>query len=240
MGSPDDLYNGIAGLATYYLVPARLVQKTVIQFFQSMTTYTTPTINIKYARFLDPVFTSYVKNDTRWRDVEVPSEEVVRERVAGYREIWEKVGEKILAGMCGVLDLQFDRPVIDVYVVGLNPRPFSDPIVLKSGYEAVEFPAVLAHELMHRLFSINIDKVYKEIFSDMFPGEPATTQSHVVVHAVLMYLMRDVLHDEALLTANIERSKKHPTSEYSRAWDIVHECGYQKLINEFKEKYKRT
>jgi hypothetical protein len=197
-----------------------------------------PKILIKYARFLDPIFKAYVASDPRWKNVAVPTEDDVKERIARYRGEWERVGQKMLEGTCEVLGLSFDRPVIDVYVVSLNPRPFSDPIVIKSGHEPREFPSVLMHELTHRLFTINIDRVYPTIFSDMFPNETTTTQNHVVVHAVLKYLYLDTLNDDALLGEHIERSKKHSTAEYVRAWDIVQERGYREIIEEFKKNYK--
>jgi hypothetical protein len=187
---------------------------------------------------LNPVFTAYVTSEPRWKDVAVPTEDEVKERITRYRTEWERVGPKMLEGTCEALGLSFDRPVIDVYIVSLNPRPFSDPIVIKSGHEPREFPSVLMHELLHRLFSINIDRVYKEIFSEMFPSETTTTQNHVVVHAVLKYLYLDVLHDEEMLTEHIERSKKHSTAEYVRAWDVVQERGYREIIEEFKKNYK--
>jgi hypothetical protein len=203
-----------------------------------MNTTHMPKIDVKYARFLDPVFKAYVASDPRWKDVVVPTEDEVKEHIARYREAWDQVGPRMLEGACDVLGLSFDRPVIDVYVVSLNPRSFSDPIVIKSGHEPREFPSVLMHEFLHRLFSINIDRVYKEIFSEMFPNETTTTQNHVVVHAVLKYLYLDVLHDEVMFAAHKERSKTHPTSDYARAWEIVDEQGYKNIIESFKKKYR--
>ena len=202
-----------------------------------MSTNPLPHIDIKYARFLDPMFKAYVAMDPRWKDVAVPTEDEVKERIVRYREEWGRVGPQMLQGVCNALGLSFDRPVIDVYIVSLNPRSFSDPIVLKSGYDPHEFPSVLVHELIHRLFTINIERVYPTIFSDLFPEETPTTQNHVVVHALLKYVYLDVLHDESLLTGHLARSKEHSTSDYSRAWDIVNERGYKKIIEEFKNHF---
>jgi hypothetical protein len=201
-----------------------------------MSIHTLPRIDIKYARFLDPMFKAYVLADSRWKDVVVPTEDEVKERIARYREEWERVGPQMLQGVCDVLGLRFDRPVMDVYIVSLNPRSFSDPVVLKSGYDPREFPSVLVHELIHRLFTINIDRVYPTIFSDLFPKETPTTQNHVVLHAVLKHVYLDVLHDGSLLSEHIARSKKHPTSDYSRAWEIVEERGHTEVIEEFKNR----
>jgi hypothetical protein len=196
-----------------------------------------PRIKIKHGRFLEPIFTRYVTSDPRWSEVVVPSTEEVQERIQEYRSTWNTVHTLLLTSVCNTLDLTFDPGDISVYVVALNPRPFSDPIVLKSGYTQHEFVSVLTHELIHRLFSMNIRRVHATIFSDMFPDESPRTQNHVVVHAVLTHLFHDVLKNDAILDTNIERSKKHTTNEYVRAWDIVSDKGYMNIITEFKARY---
>ena len=197
-----------------------------------------PKIIIKYNRFLDPIFIGYIKSLPQWKDWQVPSSEEVLRRIEEYKKEWKKNEKIILNALCEITDLEFFRNVIDVYIVSGNPRQFSNPIVIKSGFEPLEFVITLTHELVHKLFSDN-NKIVPELLS-LFPKETPTTANHVVIHAILKYLYLDVLNNEKLFQKNITMSKGHSTNDYQRAWIIVEEKGYKNIIKTFKEIYKKS
>lgn len=150
-------------------------------------------------------------------------------RVKNYKSEWAKFG------LCNITELKFNRDVIDVYIVSVNPRQFSNPIIIKSGFEPDEFIDTLTHELIHRLLVLN--KIKKTaIVNKQYMDESATTQNHILVHALLQYIYLDILKDSVRLEKNILRSKNHNTNDYSRAWETVEKEGYKKIINEFKLK----
>ncbi|MBI2099996.1 MAG: hypothetical protein HYT48_01500 [Candidatus Vogelbacteria bacterium] len=203
-----------------------------------------PKIVIEYNRFLDPIFTFYCQNAPEWKargwnDWKPPTLEVIKERIKCYKEEWKKNEDKIIMSMCEVLGLFFHRNVIDVHIVSGNPRQFSWPIVIKSGFSPAEFVDTLAHELIHVLMTDNHDKIKwpREIL-EHFTHETKLTTNHIVVHATLKYIFLDVLNDEAKLKANLERSKKHSAPDYARAWEIVEEVGYKEVLERFRKNKK--
>jgi hypothetical protein len=191
-----------------------------------------PEILIEYNRFLDPVFIAYIKSQSRFKDWEVPSIEEVLARIQNYKNEWDKEGNLILESLCQVTNLNFNRNAIDVYIVSGNPRTFSNPIVIKSGFDPSEFVDTLTHELIHRLFTLS--KVKKDkMFSSKYENETDIVKNHILLHAILKYIYLDILKDTGRLDKNIGRSKRHSTNEYSRAWEIVEIEGYKELINNF-------
>ena len=201
-----------------------------------------PKIIIKYNRFLDPIFIFFCKNNPElkkrgWNDWMPPGKKEVLERVKNYKTEWTKQGEEILQGICGTLNLDFQRNIIDVHVVSGIPRGFSEPIVVKSSFSPEEFVDTLSHELIHVLFQDNIEKVPMSILSEMFPQENQLTKNHVITHAVLKYIYLEILKDHPRLDKNIKRSLDAGSQDYMRAWEIVEKKGYRELIDEFKRTY---
>ena len=196
-----------------------------------------PKIRIKYNRFLDPIFKAYIKSNPKWKDWVEPTEIEVKERVKKYKEEWAKYEKKIIEGICEALGLNFSQNIIDVHIVSGNDRQFSNPVVIKSGLKPDEFIESLSHELIHRLFSDNVQNVVAgKIFLEMFPDENELARNHIITHAVLKFIYLDVLKEKERLAKNIERSSKSSFPEYPRAWKIVEEKGYRELINYFKER----
>lgn len=197
-----------------------------------------PEINIIYGKFLDPIFIEYLKSVPGWKDWTPPETKFVKEKIEIYKKEWSEYGYKNLEEICNLLNLNFRRDVIDVYIVSGNNRQFSDPIVIRCEFKPKYFVDFLTHELIHRLFQINSDKFPYSTLKEMFPNESKTTRNHIFVHAILKYIYLDVLNDKSRLERNIERSKEHNTDEYTKAWEIVDKEGYKNLINKLKEKIK--
>ncbi len=191
-----------------------------------------PIISIKYNKFLDPIFIAYIKSLSKYKDWEVPAKEIIDAQVIMYKREWEKYGGKILEGMCQTTGLNFKRNWIDVFVVSGNPRPFSRPLVLKSRYSGTEFINFLTHELIHCLFA-DYDDV--KGFNPAYPHENVTVSKHVIIHAILKYVLLDVLDKPEYLAADIANCTKYPELGYHEAWNIVEKVGYMKIIEDFKE-----
>lgn len=203
-----------------------------------------PSIIIKYGKLLDPIFIFYCQNNPDlksrgWNDWIPPAQGDVLKKIENYKKEWLKYETRILKGICGVLNLEYKRNAIDVYIVSGNPRQLSAPIVIKSSFNPGEFVDSLTHELIHTLFEDNGRKIPISILNEMFPDETNTVRNHVVVHSVLKYIYLDILKDERRLEKNITNSGKHDTNDYFRAWEIVKKDGYLEIIKKFKGKIKR-
>ncbi|KKQ21266.1 MAG: hypothetical protein US33_C0006G0016 [Parcubacteria group bacterium GW2011_GWC1_36_9] len=201
-----------------------------------------PKIIIKYNRFLDPIFVFYCKNNPElqkrgWNDWMPPQKKEIANRIKNYRIEWAKQEDKILQGICKILDLDFKRNIIDVHIVSGNPRDFSEPLIMKGGYTPEDFVDTLSHELIHILLQDNVEKIPITILSKMFPKESNLTKNHIITYATLKYIYLEIFKDESKLNKNIKKSLKSSLPDYSRAWKIVEEKGYGQLIIEFKNKY---
>ena len=203
-----------------------------------------PKIIIKYGKLLDPIFIFYCQNNPDlkirgWNDWIPPTQEEVSKRIEEYKKEWSKHEAKILNGICAIVGLTFKRNAIDVYIVSGNPRQLSSPIVIKSGFSPDEFVDSLTHELIHALLQDNGSRVPISIWDEMFPEETNSVKSHVVLHSVLKYVYLDILKDGERLERNIDNSKKHDTTDYLRAWEIVEKEEYIEIIKKFKSKIRR-
>ncbi len=200
-----------------------------------------PQINIAYNRFLDPIFIEWIQSKPEWKDWKSPTKEEVLNRIEVYKKEWRKYEKSILKGMCHALKLSFVQNIVDVHIVSGNPRAFSNPIVMKSGYAPEEFVNVLAHELIHRLLSNNSETIDMKVLVRLFPKEDSLTRGHVLIHAILKYIYLDILKQPNRLKMDLERSHSAATkgvSAYQRAWEIVNAGDYIEFVHDFMKKQK--
>lgn len=186
-----------------------------------------PKIDIVYSKLLTPVFNQWVL--LKYPNTKIPTSDEVIAKTKNYRRLWEKHGELILKGITEATGMAFKRAYIPVYVVAVNPRPFSNPLVIKSRYTDDEFIRVIAHELIHNLFADN-----KETYKEPYPDNV-----HKIVHAVLASVFLDVLKDEKLLAGDV-KDMNDPVfattnREYAEAWKFVEEIGYKAILDDFKK-----
>lgn len=152
-------------------------------------------INIQFNKFLDPVFTGYVKGQEKYKDVILPTTDEVIERVKKYNEIWNEWGDKIITEMQSIMGIQFIKDqVIDVHIVSLNPRPFSNPIVMKSGYTPDAFVDNLIHELIHVLYK-NDHAKWVYMINDthkQYPNENGVVGKHIIVYSIINHIYKNI------------------------------------------------
>ncbi len=170
------------------------------------------------------------------------TDEYIDETVELYNKNWAPYEEKILTGMCKVLDLEFKQNIIDVYVAPFG-NSFSDPMVISTKYEGDRFIEIFTHEIAHRLLTDNtkitssldrkILKTWKNLFGD---NHAWNTLVHIPVHALLAYIFIDVLNEPERLDRDIELCKEYPL--YADAWKYVKEQGYQNILDKLKTSYE--
>ncbi len=210
-----------------------------------------PEIIIKYSPKLDPIFLGYIRQESKhkelWQKWKPWSIKQVEVKVAEHKKEWSKYEKDILTGMCTVLNTNFHKNIIDVYLVAANIRNFNDPIVIGGIISPQEFVVTLTHELVHELLPYTEDKsspdfIYLEIFKEMFPKEHRKTiLFHVVLYAIIEHLFKDILQKPQLWDIAVKETETH--EDYKKTITILKEQGYKNLIKEFKDqltKYKTT
>ncbi|HUD01589.1 MAG TPA: hypothetical protein VMR37_04635 [Rhabdochlamydiaceae bacterium] len=186
-----------------------------------------PQIEIRYNKFLDPIFKGWILAQPQWKDWVCPSLEEVLDKTEKYKNEWRKYEEKILGGITLATGLKFKRNYIDVFVVSGNLRPFSRPVVLKSTYDLDQFINIITHELIHCLFS---DNRISEDKKDPYPEN-----KHILLHAVLKYIYLDILNEPERLKLNIKMSSESKNPEYISAWNEIGKLGYKEILVKIKE-----
>lgn len=183
----------------------------------------TPQIIIQYGRLIDPIFTFYCLNNPElksrgWNDWQPPSKEEVKSRIKEYRATWSKYNLTEKISIC--LGLSFQRNVIDVFIVSGISRSSSHPIIIRSGFRPDEFVVTLAHELIHRILTINA--IPRITFDQQ---ESDTTNNHIIVFAVL----KEILNQDLWIVAG-KKASEHSTDEYSKAISVVDKIGADGII----------
>tara|TARA_B100000745_G_C20154018_1_gene395503 strand:- start:3060 stop:3692 length:633 start_codon:yes stop_codon:yes gene_type:complete len=199
-----------------------------------------PKIQIKYNRFLDPIFGSFFEKRFSLSLIDARPQNEVIEIINDYRRCWRKDEKKVLNFISKITELSFKRNFVDVHVVRLINRSFSRPIIFDIRKTPEDFCDNLTHELLHILFSDNkkvISCKLENWLKSEFPEETDCTRNHIYVHSILKVLYLEVLKKPERFRNNIIRSKAHTTDEYTRAWNIVNSLGAKNLIKEIKKNY---
>lgn len=194
-----------------------------------------PQIRLKYGWHLDNAFDMYLSKITEKQPTHTKDE--VLSIMTQYKNEWSKFESKILEAMTEILNLGFNKNIIDVYIVGNYRKAFSDPLVVSSKYDPDVFVDILTHEILHIILTDNDKKLnVSEIWKKMFPDvTDVKTLNHIVVHAVHKEIYLNKLKDESRFTRDIEGCQKFKS--YKDAWDIVEKNGHLKIIEDFKKNY---
>jgi hypothetical protein len=163
------------------------------------------------------------------------SAERMKKIIQEYRTEWAEYENKILPGICGILNLEFLHNIIDVHIVSCWTSAMSSPLIIPSYCPVEQFPHTLTHELLHRLLSDNTQNVDTyQIRDKMFPSDlTSRTRNHIIVHAVHKEIFLEILNRPDFLSREIERCQK--ASDYKASWDYVEKNGHLKIINQFKD-----
>lgn len=161
-------------------------------------------------------------------------EKIIEER----RKLWKKWEKKIIPAMQKIAGLNFYQNIIDVYTVFGWKSAFSNPMVLSIKYEGDLFIDTLAHEMLHRLITDNIQKKNGTKWAAAtYPKiKDPVVLNHILVHAIHKEIYLSVLKNPERLASNLERADKNPP--YKRAWQIVEKEGHLNIINKFKKSKK--
>lgn len=195
-----------------------------------------PTITIRYSPLMDRY--GQILSQGEWAaqykkilgDIPYPLPESLIETAAAYRAEWQKYESVILTGITDLLGLHFSEREITVYVIGFG-RAHSDPLVVPSNISSADVVGLITHEVLHRLLTHNHEGFFEDVISPkLFPEETSSAALHIVIHAIMEYVYRDIIGNEDSMQRDINRS----TQDYRRAWDVVSEFGYKNVIEKIR------
>jgi hypothetical protein len=213
-----------------------------------MNGYKTPEIHIKDAWLLRLNASQHLHELWAKKGDKLADDEWMAKKVEEYTAAWKPYETKILEGMCELYGLKFRENIISVYIAPWF-NAFSSPLVIGVKYEPDQFIDMLAHELLHRLFTCN-DK-YDIDFDDnlilgkewerlLGKGLPLNVKVHIPVHAGLKALYLDVLQEPKRLTRDISYSKEGKWGKpYVEAWEYVEKHGYKEINEKLRSSYKK-
>ena len=141
---------------------------------------------------------------------------------------WDKIERKIFDTMSNVSGLEWQKPVIDCYVVQ-RTIPFSIPLTIPMHPDLDDQLEVISHELAHNLVVQNIEKI-KRYRSAKYGKLSRTAQIHVLIHAILKEVYLQVFGEKK--TLEIIKTYDELSSDYKKAWEIVEKEGAKNIIKE--------
>lgn len=198
-----------------------------------------PEIRIEYAWLLSDATSKHL-NDFWGDGTPLLSEDEYKSIAKSYRKTWKIYEKRILHALEDILGLRFRHNIIDVYIAPWM-NAYSDPMVIGVQYEPSHFVEVLTHELIHRYLDDNNivsrdDRLLKE-WRNMFGNQEFNVTVHIPVHAIMQKIFDDIINEPDRTIHDKKECEQWP--EYDAAWKYVDKVGYEKIIKQLKEIYKR-
>ena len=193
-----------------------------------------PKVVFKYSWIYDQNWKTWIKFYKRIKNY--PSTRRILNYIPKIEKLWRKDEKKILKELSKVSGLEWKSKTICCYVVG-RCIPFSDPLTLPVYTKEDYFIDVLVHELIHQLFTQegNMEKSKKRglTSTEGIEKNHKKTRIHIPLYAIHSHIYLKFFGIERL---NRDKRLMNCLSEYKRAWEIVEKEGYEKIINEFKNR----
>jgi hypothetical protein len=161
----------------------------------------------------------------------------INKKLNEYEKVWRPYEQKLIKGMCKLLNMEFRQNIIDIYAAPFYTS-FSFPLFIATKYESDRAIEVITHELLHVLLYDNTSQVLDlaakgEEWRKSFKGiNDEIAQIHVPVHAVLQALFDDILDEPERTKRDKEMCKNYPS--YKLAWEYVEKVGYKKIIEQIR------
>lgn len=159
----------------------------------------------------------------------------INKKLYEYEKAWRPYEQRIINGMCDLLNMEFRQNVIDIYAAPFYTS-FSFPMFIATKYEPDRAVEVITHELLHVLLYDNTaqkldlaarGEEWRTSFKDV---EDDIALIHIPVHAALQALFDDILNEPERTKRDKEMCKNYPS--YKFAWEYVDSVGYKKIIDQ--------
>jgi len=162
------------------------------------------------------------------------SREAINKKLDEYEKAWRPHEEKLIKGMCDLLNMEFRQNIIDIYAAPFYTS-FSFPMFIATKYEPDRAIEVITHELLHVLLYDNTSQqldlfAKSEEWHKLFKGvEDEIAQIHIPVMLFLRRCLMTYLknHNEQNVTSKCARITT-PTSLRGNTWS---KSAIKKLLN---------
>lgn len=182
--------------------------------------------------------------DRRWKGLlslqnggilEYPTPQYIQKYITEKEGVWKVNEDRILSGISEITGLQWQDERIRCYFVR-RCRPFSDPLTLMPFNSDDKLIDNLSHELVHQIFIQNSDRASAawSFFREKYREESKVTVNHIILYAVLIKLYKSMSQYDRLVELQSNLSDK----DYTRAWEIAQDEGYDMIIADLKSNYK--
>jgi hypothetical protein len=176
----------------------------------------------------------------RFYDLDTLPKETVDRVLSTAADVWDKDGGRIITELSDVAGLPWQEDKIPCYLVSDCFYSFSDPLTVPLSKHSPEEPGfvdIVSHELIHRLLHSNEDclKDVKQFVKQTFPDIKPKTEVHLILYGIQSQAWQNLFGDERRqnLIATVPEIKS-----YQKAWQMVQEIGYEKVVDEFRKKLR--
>ena len=172
----------------------------------------------------------YEKALNKVAGLEMPSDEIFREKIDELEKLWGKWSDVIITELNEVTKLEWMDTDIRCYVTAGIPASFSHPLTLKIYGSIDDTFDVFVHELIHRLLhNPNHPQRFKDARDALvkeYENESLRTRNHIILHAIHAHILVKFFDRSRLKRA----SQFLKTPDYMRSWEIVNTSGYENII----------
>lgn len=190
-----------------------------------------PKIIIRYNPILDEMAKAHslLAPKTAERAAQKTDTKVVEETIKEYRKLWDSLGnDKIFSAIEQMTGKPFpnNSTVINIVWVARSTEAYG--MIMPITHDPDGFAITLTHELMH-LSGGNFTKE----FIEKYKAETIDARVHIVINAMTEYLWRDVINKPEYVDIHKARCKKNNATSHIRAWEVIEEVGYKKIIDTY-------
>lgn len=189
-----------------------------------------PKIHIKYNKYLDDITKAYCATIPRYaKSASLPTDEnAVHEKIKLIKEEWLPIEEKVFNAISHKAKRPFPYSIVNINMVHVVHRTEAFSMIFPYKDSVDGFIRYLIHELIHLSF-YRETKEYKEKFKD----ESVSTRQHIIIHAMLEYIYREVIDHPEYVELDKQKCEKHSTDDYRKAWEYVETLGYHAILNSY-------
>ena len=185
---------------------------------------------IKYNGYLDDITKAYCLTIPKYaeRAAQTTVMEVVEEKTAEFREVWDRIGNKVIKAIEEKSKRNFPYSIVHVHLVKVIHRTQAESMIFPYNTTADEFASYLIHELCHLS-----GYTHTPDFAEKYKNENISVRQHIIINAMIEYIFRDILTRVDYLEKEKSRGQKHSNDTYTNAWKIVEEEGYKHILDTY-------
>lgn len=153
---------------------------------------------------------------------------IVKEKIKEYRKLWDTFNDKVFTAIEEMTHKPFPNQRVVVNIVWVSRITEADGMIIPITHDSDGFVITLTHELMHLS-----DGNFTPEFMEKYKNETLQARTHIVINAMTEHLWRDVINKPEYVDIHKARCKKNNAVDHVRAWEIVDEVGYKKIIDSY-------